>query len=630
MQLTLGSTTERIVTQPTAAAAAPTHEIYPVDTRTKKYFTEFRGWFQGRIRSYNQDTRFYSVEYEDGDTEDLEHHEIDTGSLPPNKYEIGMKYEKFLTSKKTGKGVGWFVGTIQSKFFHDPKHKKGARCGRGVWQYRVVYSDGDSEDVDEAYITEAIEEARQKRGRKRVELPSKDGKVKKSPSKDAKVKIKEIPVNVPTRSPEPSVVDMEVSPPEDDESSSSSSSPEGEESSSEDDESSSGDESSSSSSSSEEEDDDEDDDPNAIKAPHWSGKQHHQFITGLREYGLGNLEDIHKAGCIPSRSFGELVRYWEFYVADLQQKGFAHILDFDKRGTKNGKKGTRFGLVGFGNDNDGGGGEDEKKAEDTTEDTVGFHMGKWTSEEQEMVSKAYAFAGNSYQAMSDFMKIRSAKQISSYFNRHKKQVIERSRKYAEEAAIAKAERGGDNSDVDIAAENNNGDDVDGSCKPKAWTFAEHDLLAEAMAIYGRNPTEIAAYMKSRTKSQIAGYTKRNPKSLAEETDAKKRLFKKKFAKKTGAWNSSERARLLEGHAIFEKDFERIADYVKTRNATQVESVLESNASQYQEDSHFDLTAHFSFPIELFHVLNVAPFEGFDHIISWNEYGDSVLINDNRT
>lgn len=75
------------------------------------------------------------------------------------------------------------------------------------------------------------------------------------------------------------------------------------------------------------------------------------------------------------------------------------------------------------------------------------------------------------------------------------------------------------------------------------------------------------------------------------------------------------------------DFKRIADYVKTRNEDQVRSILEANPSQYEDESAFDLGGQFAFAIDLYHVLNIAPFEGFCHIISWSEKGDFVIIHD---
>jgi hypothetical protein len=563
------------------APETPT-EIYLAGTRTKKYFGEFQGWFQGTICSYNNETKFYSVEYEDSDKEDLEHHEIDTGSLPPHRYDKGTQYEVCLVSKDDGAKIGWFVGTIQSKYFYKPKRGKGSRSD-GVWRYSVVYDDGDSEDADEVYITKSIDLARHKPGRKKIEPPAEKKDLppvaviaKKSPPKAAQQ-----PLESSCEQPiENEIENIEEF-------------------------------SSESDSFSEEEDDDEsssedEGDPNPNKIPHWTGKQHQRFIVGLRKYGLGNLEDIHEADCIPGRSFQELIRYWRWYASGLEQKGL--VMNYEAKGTVNGKKGTRFAL----DDND----DEEEKKEDCD---GGFRSGKWTVIEKEMIAKACISNGHTYEAMSAFMKTRSPMQIKGYFNRHKKSVLRERLKYREKEAIG-GEEDKNNDDGAVA--------VSSPSEKRSWTPGEHAILAEAVAIYGRNFKELAAYMKSRAKPQISGYMKRNDKSIAKEAEAKERLHEN-IAKRTGAWNACELSMLVEGHAIFDTDFERIAHYVKTRNADQVKSILEANASQYKDESAFDLGDHFAFPIELYHVLNVAPFEGFDHIISWNDDdGGFVFIHDN--
>jgi hypothetical protein len=556
----LGKAASVLMNMTLAQPTAP--PIYRIGTRTKKYFAEFGGWFQGTIRSYNSATKFYSIEYEDNDMEDLELHEIDTGSLPTNKYDVGMQYEILLVSKNNGKRIGWFVGTIQSKYFHQARTGRGYRSN-GVWRYNVVYSDGDSEDVDEDYITESIRIARQ-RGRKMVGQTGETADRKES---DA------------DREASESSCEKSVSDSSSDDNSTTSSE---EESSSE-----------------------EEIEPNPNNIPHWTGKQHQQFLVGLKKYGLGNLEDIHEAQCIPGRSFRELLRYWEWYVSDLEEKGF--VPNYGAKGTVNGKTGTRSYEE-----------EEEKKEESSDE---GFRKGLWTAEEHEMVVKAYIFEGKSYKTMSDYMKTRSPSQINSYFNKNKKKIVKESEKYADEA-----ERRNTNS-CDNSANDSNDSDIVSPFGKRLWTPGEHELVAEGLAMYGKNYSEVSAYMKSRTRSQIAGYVKRHQKSIANAMDAKKRLYRK-ISRKTGAWSCCEESKLVEAHAIFDMDFERIADLVKTRDAGQIKSRLEANASKYKDESDFDLGDQFAFPIELFHVLNVAPFEGFDHIISWNDNGGSVLIHDN--
>ncbi len=563
----------------TVAPERSSGKTYSIGTRTKKYFPESKGWFQGTIRSYNKETKLYSVDYEDNDTEELEHREIDTEPLPPNKHDIGTKYEASFWSKKNGKKMGWFVGTIKSKFYHDANYgtsyRRKNKPRRRGWRYTVIYSDGETEDVTEANITRYINKAKEVRDRQKA------GSIAGQKETDAEAE----PIGE-SSSPEKS-----KSLPDN-----SSTSWEQEES----------DEDSSTSSSSETHGD-----PNPEQIPYWTGKQHHQFITGLKKYGLGNLEDIHEANCIPSRSFQELVRYWHWYVTDMEEKGL--VLNYEAKGTINGKKGRPIGI-----DNDSS--AEEKKEEhdknpvvDSKEEpkvevnSEGFHAGKFTDQEVEKLAEALVYHGSSYKAMSDFMKTRSAYQISSYYNKNKKKIQGISQKYARKVPTVVP--------------------ADSMADSKALAPAEHEILVEALAIYGHDYQKVESYTKHRTAKQIQGYVKRKRKALDKEVEDKKRLFKKRFPKKAHAWTCNELSRLVEGNALFKMDFKRIADYVKTRNEDQVRSILEANPSQYEDESAFDLGGQFAFAIELYHVLNIAPFEGFCHVISWSEKGDFLIIHD---
>eukprot|EP00751_Fragilariopsis_kerguelensis_P048609 CAMPEP_0171046060 /NCGR_PEP_ID=MMETSP0736-20130129/49253_1 /TAXON_ID=186038 /ORGANISM="Fragilariopsis kerguelensis, Strain L26-C5" /LENGTH=157 /DNA_ID=CAMNT_0011496915 /DNA_START=357 /DNA_END=828 /DNA_ORIENTATION=+ len=75
--------------------------------------------------------------------------------------------------------------------------------------------------------------------------------------------------------------------------------------------------------------------------PHWTGKEHNQFINGSRNYGYGNLKEIDEANCIPSRTYEQLVRYWRWYVNDLtKDKGL--VLNYSGKGNINGLVGKEW------------------------------------------------------------------------------------------------------------------------------------------------------------------------------------------------------------------------------------------------------------------------------------------------
>ena len=443
-------------------------------------------------------------------------------------------------------------------------------------------------------------------------------------------------------------------------------------------------------SSSEDESVTEERDPNEENIPHWNGKEHDRFFLGLLRYGVGNLEEIHEADCIPTRSYRELVRYWRWYYQDMERKGID--LDYDRKGTVNGRKGTRWcetsgdqegetketeGNDGNNNsDNDKNKG-DEKK--DKTEDRDSLRTGAWTDWEKEMVVTAYVFHGGSYKEMSEFVKTRTPSQICGYFLHNKGKIKKEARKYLDQNADAgganknKNHRDSKLQEVDSNKNKNassidNGAAIGGGCRPnnsnnkscrrsvssmdggsdnnvakssnatvqgngsRSWTHGEQEVLVSAIVLYGKNYNEMSIYMKSRCPDQIRKYAHRHTERLASrvEEKAKDNTNRTKLVtkqKEQHNWSDGEKGLLVEAHALYGHDFETIAAYVVTRTADQVEAMLKKEADQFRDDSDLDLGYWLTFPDELYHVLNIAPYEKIDCILSWSEDGASFRVHD---
>ncbi|VEU40886.1 unnamed protein product [Pseudo-nitzschia multistriata] len=585
------------------------YELYPIGTRTKKFFPQVRAWFQGTIKSYNPESGFYSIEYEDGDREELEHYEVATGLLPPHKYDIGFSYQMELFSKIDGSNLGWFDATVQGKCYVSQGKARG-------WRYQVVYSDGDEEDVIEKLLTKRFREARHHKNEGASNAIKKNTEVNPNENIDATTERGlETPPN--------KVVEERV---KNDEDSSCSSSCDKDENVEEDLDEDEDDSEESSSSGSE----DNSDQPNKshekvkTRIPHWSGKEHDRFFVGLLEYGYGNLEDIHEAGCIPSRSFRELVRYWRWFRADLEQKGID--IDFDRRGTVNGKKGTKFDPADLK--------EQSKPSEDDHETP---RTGPWSEWEKQAVVKAFAFHGSSYKEMSEFMKTRTANQIASYCCHNKAKIKKEVQKCHEQACKQANSPGGKRGSPTSENGTRNGnrrvrrradaavDEADDKGY-RSWTSGEHEALVSAMASYGhQNYDKQSLYVKSRSPDQIRKYVRRNTDRLTKAANSLARENRRLQATKahlSRQWSDTELGLLVEAHALYGNDCEMISAYVGTRSVDQVKTVLEN-----YEDYGFDLGYYLTFPDELYHVLNVAPFENLDHILSWSSDGKSFLIHD---
>jgi len=589
-----------------------------------------------------------------------------------------------MRSKLDGSDLGWFLATVQSKFYVKKTRHPG-------WRYNVVLSDGDAEDVCENVLTESIKKAKidkdldaiakdldasarpsPKQGQQQQQQQGQCSGRSSSSNNNKNNTQQKKGVVQQTSSTKPAGGEEG-----DDNNDNGNGNGNGNDngSNNNDDDESSGDEDGDSSS--EDESVAEERDPNEENIPHWNGKEHDRFFLGLLWYGMGNLEEIHEADCIPTRSYRELVRYWKWYYQDLERKGID--LDYDRKGTVNGRKGTRWCETSGdqeeeteGNDNDNNKNKDGKKEEDRDS----LRIGAWTDWEKDMVVTAYVFHGGSYKEMSEFVKTRTPSQICGYFLHNKGKIKREARKYLDQNADAGVANKNENhrdaklQEVDSNKNKNtisieNGAAVGGSNNTnnrgrsrsvnnrdggsdnnvakssdvtvhdnghRSWTLGEQEVLVSAIVLYGKNYNGMSTYMKSRRPQQIRKYAKRHTQRLASRVEEKAKDNTKRTKlvtkqKEPHNWSDDEKGLLVEAHALYGHDYETIAAYIVTRTADQVEAMLKKEADQFRDDSDFDLGYWFTFPDELYHVLNIAPYEKIDHILSWSEDGTSFRVHD---
>jgi len=123
---------------------------------SKMFFDDSMGAkrpFKGNVKGYNAKTKLYKVVYEDGDSEDLTVKEVEAiaGKQVSGKKEAGRSVNN------EQKAVG--VGTAVSKMFFDnslgakrPFKGKVKGYNAKAKLYKVVYEDGDSEDLTEKEV----------------------------------------------------------------------------------------------------------------------------------------------------------------------------------------------------------------------------------------------------------------------------------------------------------------------------------------------------------------------------------------------------------------------------------------------------------------------------------------------
>jgi hypothetical protein len=156
---------------------------YQEGTKIKKLFYGF-GWFEGTVESYDDETEFYTVTYEDGDREELDEEEVFEVLMDPRNHKKPRtwttrqlsKEEKDEYSAATFDPILTFWLPIPPPPPPPPppaKHPKGTEVYKffpshgwyrgevidydpGSEFYTVKYEDGDKEDMENRDIDKAL------------------------------------------------------------------------------------------------------------------------------------------------------------------------------------------------------------------------------------------------------------------------------------------------------------------------------------------------------------------------------------------------------------------------------------------------------------------------------------------
>jgi len=160
-----------------------------------------------------------------------------------------------------------------------------------------------------------------------------------------------------------------------------------------------------------------------------------------------------------------------------------------------------------------------------------------------------------------------------------------------------------------------------------WTDGEREKLAEGLAVYGNDDNNnyykyhynnLSKFMKYRRDWQLRGYMQRNADKI-KELSKKYKSAKPTIRTAATPWTDEEHGKLCEGYALYRNDYITIEGYIRTRSASQIEIMLIKNADIFNDEFNFNLGCDSTLSVELYHVLNIAPHEGFDHIISWTNW-----------
>jgi len=228
--------------------------------------------------------------------------------------------------------------------------------------------------------------------------------------------------------------------------------------------------------------------------------------------------------------------------------------------------------------------------------------------------------------MSEFMKTRTPSQITGYYQKNKKKLILDSKKYKLRQHDHEKEDNDEEMKKEAVVVEEKEEEVVEQYGRHYWTRGEQEKLAEAFAVYGNDDnnnyynnfySNLFKFMKYRCDGALRGYMQRHTDKIKEMSKKYKASSKPTIRTANIPWTDEEHGKLCEGYALYKNDYGTIEGYIRTRSATQIESMLIKNADQFNDESEFNIGSGLTQPVELYHVLNIAPHEGFDHIISWN-------------
>lgn len=324
-----------------------------------------------------------------------------------------------------------------------------------------------------------------------------------------------------------------------------------------------------------------------------NSRDFHSFYkySSVYLWTVGNIKEIHEANCIPTRNFEQILRYWRWYVTDLTKvKGF--VLNYNMKGKLNNLRGKEWNWSDDEEEDDNSTGSDDEGSDESTV----------ASDSQPSVQP----------------------NISEYIRNNEK--TEPNNEPICDGILT------------ILNYNTNGND---ELSRNDWTSGEEQKLAVGYAAYGFvNSDDLTRYdfyklsefMNSRNWSEVEMYMKsaRNARKIHNFSKNLLSHRSKSTYRKEGSYASSlaieKYGELCEAFAIYGNNPEMIEIYMLGYcTQKQIEGIIEEITSSddctFIEDTEFDLTSPLMFPVQLFHVLNISPHCGFDHIISWTNWND---------
>jgi hypothetical protein len=158
---------------------------------------------------------------------------------------------------------------------------------------------------------------------------------------------------------------------------------------------------------------------------------------------------------------------------------------------------------------------DENVEDDEEEDHDEYNSGRWSVKEHTRLVEAFSKFGRSPPKIQLYVKTRSIRGIETYIIRHYENVLRDSKIYknrAEDNNNVEEEEDGpyDNiEDDDDEEDHDNTNENENECNSALWSVKEHKRLVEAFSKFGRTPSKLQPYIKTRSIEGIKMYINRH-------------------------------------------------------------------------------------------------------------------------
>jgi hypothetical protein len=259
------------------------------------------------------------------------------------------------------------------------------------------------------------------------------------------------------------------------------------------------------------EDDEEEEDHDEYSSRRWSVEEHTRLVKAFSKYGRSPSK---LQAFVKTRSIGGISRYISRHYDNVLQDS----KEYKNCGLKNNEveeedrpsaPPVAITNASFEEDDD-----DEEDHDNNDDNDDKYNIGLWSIKEHQRLVEAFSKFGRTPSKLQPCVKTRSIGGIRSYIIRHYEIVLRDSKRYKNDTENNNVEEEGlsDNLEDDDEEEEDHRDD-EKQYNSGIWSVKEHKRLIEAFSKFGRTPSKLQSYVKTRSIGGIKMYISRHFKNV---------------------------------------------------------------------------------------------------------------------